>query len=315
VAQFAVNWAHVQQEVLGNAFGYTRSNAALLAAFRRLGGAHDGTSPVAFHFVYPKWYRPIPGALNVLMTMYEYPELPWYFPAAFAKADALVVPTTFVRDVFRPHFQGPIEIVPLGIDPALFPRVPRRPVVDRPFRFLWAGAENIRKGWREVGEAWNGAFKNDPGVELYMKTQGMNDGTAGDVVLFGKNVIRDARIVDDREMLRIYASADAFVFPSAAEGFGLTLIEAMATGLPCLTPIHTGLADFCDPSVVLPVKTVPYVLHLDEQGASGTRRSLKLSCQRVKIPDLIRKMQRVVREHDAMLELGERASARAQTFT
>lgn len=47
------------------------------------------------------------------------------------------------------------------------------------------------------------------------------------------------------EMLaRLYADADAFVFPSGTETFGNVLLEAMASGLPCVCVDEGGVTDF-----------------------------------------------------------------------
>ena len=50
--------------------------------------------------------------------------------------------------------------------------------------------------------------------------------------------------IDDKEkwpgLVQMYHHAHAFCFPSMGEGFGLTLAEAMATGLPVIVPRMGG---------------------------------------------------------------------------
>lgn len=313
-----VNWVSVQYEMTGNAAGYSRANTALLHAFRQAGGRHDNDAPISLHFCYPRFAKLVPGRRNILLTMFEYPELPRYFLDVFRQCDALIVPTTFCRDVFRPAFKGPIEVVPLGFDPERFPGVDRPDPAEAgvPFRFLWAGADNRRKGWHETLEAWRtGGFLTDPSVALTLKTQGGATQAAGNVVEIG-NVTRDARLVSDQAMLRLYAEADCFVFPTAGEGFGLTLIEAMATALPCLAPLHTGMTDFCDSTTVIPLRTRPWSLYLAETDPTrGAGFKHVVSCNRVLVSDLIRKMRRVLRERAWAREIGLRACERVQTFT
>jgi glycosyltransferase involved in cell wall biosynthesis len=45
------------------------------------------------------------------------------------------------------------------------------------------------------------------------------------------------------ELARLYASADAFVFPSRTDTFGLVLLEALASGTPVAAYPGTGPID------------------------------------------------------------------------
>jgi glycogen synthase len=51
------------------------------------------------------------------------------------------------------------------------------------------------------------------------------------------------------EILQIYARHDIFVFPSLVEGMPLTLLEAMATGMPVVTTNTCGMADVVEDGV------------------------------------------------------------------
>jgi glycosyltransferase involved in cell wall biosynthesis len=57
--------------------------------------------------------------------------------------------------------------------------------------------------------------------------------------------------VPDTQLEDLYRAADAFVFPSLAEGFGLPVLEAMARGIPVATSGRTSLAEVAGDAALL----------------------------------------------------------------
>ncbi len=55
--------------------------------------------------------------------------------------------------------------------------------------------------------------------------------------------------LDHKTLALIYATADVFVFPSISESYGNVVLEAMASGLPCVVADGGGSRDFIEPGI------------------------------------------------------------------
>jgi glycosyltransferase involved in cell wall biosynthesis len=164
----------------------------------------------------------------------------------------LIVPCNHNLKVFRNcGVKIPISVVPLGIDPKMFP------YMDRPsrskFTFLMLGTLTLRKNPGAVVETFMSLFKDKKDVRLILKTQSK---TLPPIKFPGY----DIQIIDShmtpQELRMLYYEADAFVFPSKGEGFGLPPLEAMATGLPTILARNSGMADFSRKKYNYPVPTL-----------------------------------------------------------
>lgn len=307
-------WNTDVMQGIGNMLGYRRMNANLKNAMVKLGVGIDLGSDLCVQVRSPDTYAPMPGKINVWMTMFESTGMPPLFIENLRKADILIVPSEFCAEAFRPHVNVPIFVVPLGVDASVFAPVRRTFPKDKPFRWLWVGARNTRKGWNAILETWKmdgprGKLADNPDVELYLKT--VDDNLS---VQKQKNAILDSRLVGDAELAQIYQSAQALAFPTMAEGFSLTPLEAMSTALPCVLPLHTGLTEFATPEVCFPVKYGQIELAIDSP-ALQRAGSFMAPVFPVDPEDLYRQMWNVMDRYSQALVVGYYASKRAAQFS
>ncbi len=66
---------------------------------------------------------------------------------------------------------------------------------------------------------------------------------------FGAEVIRLGYVARER-LPALYRGAEAVVYPSRFEGFGIPVLEAMASGIPCVVSSHASLDEACGDAAV-----------------------------------------------------------------
>ena len=119
-----------------------------------------------------------------------------------------------------------------GVDPEIFPYIDRE--WDGKFIFSHVAAIQYRKGTHLVCEAFKRLFANDKDVQLNIMSPGATEAYLMLTQLYREsNIIFDACGSERKDVAKKY-NGHCFVFPSLREGWGLTLTEAMATGMPAI---------------------------------------------------------------------------------
>ena len=152
--------------------------------------------------------------------------------AFYARADLVIAPTPFAADLLRAHgVTKPIRVISNGVPAAFFQRK-RAPVADGRIRILSVGRLAKEKSQETLLRAVAACAHRDR-IDLTLAGAGpRQDELTGLAAQLGL----DVRIgpVSDAELLAGYAAADLFVHCGAVELEGMSVLEAMAMGLPIL---------------------------------------------------------------------------------
>ena len=137
----------------------------------------------------------------------------------------------------------PISVVPLGVDPRFNPAAERLSALPDKY-VLFVGHRGQYKNASLLLEAFSALAAKYPELQLAY-VGGGRFSTAEQSLI--EQFHLDGRVVQvdlsDQSMPGAYAHAEAFVFPSRFEGFGLPVLEAMACGAPTLLARATSLPE------------------------------------------------------------------------
>jgi len=174
-------------------------------------------------------------------------------------------------------------VIPLGVDVDLHtPWGERRPLTrEGAVTFLFCGGMLPRKGIDVLVDAYLEEFSAAEDVTLIIKAHGMKTHYAGGdylpslVQLSQRTDIPAIEVIDEElspaALAALYRSCDVLVHPYRGEGFGLPVLEAMASALPVIVTAGGATDDFCDESNAWLVDARLVPVDNDEQGpSSGT---------------------------------------------
>ncbi len=151
----------------------------------------------------------------------------------------VVVPSDSLWRIVKKRFDNEAAVIPPCVDTSIFkPGALRRSAV---LKLLFVGdIESENKGLRILLSAC-GKLKNIR-FELHVATQ--RNITPKDIAPQAKFPIIVHKPKDDEALARIYRASDIFFHLSKKEGFGLTLLEAMACGCVSIVTDSGGVNDF-----------------------------------------------------------------------
>lgn len=204
--------------------------------------------------------------VQIAYTMFETNKYPDFWGKYLKKADLVLVPSEFCQEVMYDNFKIMPRLVPLGYNPHSFSYIHRekRDI----FTFLHYDAFKWRKGWDTVFQAFNEEFGEVGGtddVRLIFKT---TMETTPPLREYPKIEVIKGKI-PQAEFNDVMKRADCFVFPTRGEGFGLTPLEAIATGMPTIAPNHSGLTHYWNNRYFYPIDSVPIRAKYDHLQLKG----------------------------------------------
>jgi len=116
--------------------------------------------------------------------------------------------------------------------------------LERPF-FFYAGILSVRKNVRLLVEAFGQACNDLPHDLVLTAGRGYIETPYDDLITrYGlEGRVRRLGLVPKEDLVALYNQAEAFVFPSRYEGFGIPPLEAMACGCPVISSNATSLME------------------------------------------------------------------------
>jgi len=189
---------------------------------------------------------------NIQWIVFESTRIPENILAVCQTSEQVWVPSDWGRSVLIANGIRPdrIRVIPEGVDGNRFHTHGRKPYrKERPFRFLSVGKYEQRKSLDETIDAFAQVYANTPAIELVIKSNYfVNHDQKFDALKQKIKGFSNIQLIwgemNSDELARLYRSCDAFVLPSKAEGWGLPLIEATASGLPVISTYYSGHTEF-----------------------------------------------------------------------
>lgn len=185
--------------------------------------------------------------------------LQWLVPRLARRVRQILTVSHYSKDRIADICRVPAEkihVVHNGVDPRFGPASEQEIAAARerfalpPNYVLCVGSLEPRKNLPRLLEAWSqvSGQQNQPKLVLV--------GTTAAVFASAKLEAPDESViltgyVPDEMLPALYSGATAFVYPSLYEGFGLTVLEAMACGTPVICSSTTSLPEVAGDAAIL----------------------------------------------------------------
>lgn len=165
------------------------------------------------------------------------------FRLAYFRADSFMVLAREFRDRLRDMgYARPVLIQQAPVEDGLLQAAVTRPV-RAGFRILFLARAERTKGVFAAVEAYRRLKAAAPSVRLIVAGDGPDLARARALAAGDPDVTFPGYVSGERKH-ELFREADAYLLPSSSEGLPLSLLEAMAAGLPAVATAVGGIRDF-----------------------------------------------------------------------
>jgi glycosyltransferase involved in cell wall biosynthesis len=310
-AQKSVYMVTVSQ---GGKDGYGIASAKIVSELQKLDtniSFFNKGQKIGFLFHAPYSIMRMENPVKIIFTMFESDKIPDEWVDYLKEADKVIVPSHWCMEVFAKSGIN-AQVIPLGIDESIFTPVerPLKEETHEPFYFLHYNAFNVRKGFLELLNAFKKEFDPSEPVRMIFKTS-LDQIPLPLSPQQYPNIIIEKGQLEELKLVELLHKADCFVFPSRGEGFGMTPLEAMATGLPVIVPNAHGISEYFDSECMYDVKyqaDTPAIYYKYKNQDVGHM----ITCD---VDDLARQMRYVYTHQKEAREKGRKAAIHARNYT
>lgn len=174
---------------------------------------------------------------TMLQRLHYRTDLRWFLGNALRISDRITAVSQYTADLVRREFdyEGPIDVIPNGVDTSHFTPKARAPK-NSPVRILFVGNPSRRKGAHWLPEI----ARKLQNAATIVCASGLRGGwTRG----FDAAGIENLGPVPYSDMADLYRSVDALLLPTVREGDSLAVLEAMSSGLPVIASNCSSLPE------------------------------------------------------------------------